>query len=164
MSNNKDHFISWQQLHRDSRQLASELMLTPWLGIIGIARGGMIPATIVARELNIRLLDSLCISSYDHDKQGEASVIKTIDGIKNEGEGFIIIDDLVDTGTTAKIARKLFPKAHFVTLYAKPKGKPFTDRCIQEFPQDCWLHFPWDSEQQESNYRYSEPLIEQQLL
>jgi len=157
MPQNNDHFISWQQLHHDSRQLAAQLTHKSWRGVIGIARGGLIPATIVARELNIRLIDSLCIASYDHDQQGEITVLKSIDG---DGEGFIIIDDLVDTGATAELARKLLPKAYFVSLYAKPAGRPYTELFIKEFSQDTWLYFPWDSAEEDGQYRYNPPLAE----
>lgn len=149
----KNYFLSWDELHRDTRLLAKELLGGSWKGIIGIARGGLVPAAILARELDLRLIDTLCIASYDHDQQGDISVLKNIDG---DGDGYLLVDDLVDTGTTAKVAQQLLPKATFVCLYAKPAGKALTQTFIQEFPQDTWLHFPWDIA-----YSYSTPLADQ---
>lgn len=164
MSNdNPVYFISWPELHNDARQLAGQLLdqharQLPWKGIIGIARGGLIPAAILARELNIRLMDTLCISSYQHDVQGNLEVLKTLDG---NGKGYLLVDDLVDTGSTAKVARQLLPEADFVTLYAKPAGESFTDKYQRLFSQNTWLHFPWDSKVEQGGYDYSVPLVEQ---
>ena len=164
MSSNNDYFISWNDLHRDTRLLAQKLLdqqkgAAPWQGIIAIARGGLIPAAILARELDLRVVDTLCISSYDHDQQGQLEVIKTIEG---DGEGYLLVDDLVDTGSTARVAKQLLPKAYFITLYAKPAGKPMTEMYVKEFSQQTWLHFPWDSQQQDDNYSYHPPLAIQQ--
>jgi len=149
MTTNLYH-LSWDELHRDTRALAHQLLGKPWRGVIGIARGGLVPATILARELDIRLVDSLCIASYDHTRQGEAAILKGVDG---DGDGFLLVDDLVDTGTTARIAREMLPKAVFVAIYAKPSGKPMADHIAREFPQSTWIHFPWDVD-----LRYAEPL------
>jgi len=97
----KTYPISWDQLHRDSRALAWRLVeMQAWSGIVAITRGGLVPASIIARELEIRLVDTVCISSYDFQQQGEASVLKspTIDR-----SGLLLIDDLVDTGQTARV-------------------------------------------------------------
>ena len=152
--------ISWVELHRDSRYLAEILHQNgPWKGIIAVTRGGLVPAALVARELDIRLVDTVCVTSYDPVKagvaanvQGEVKVLKSVPG---DGAGFLLIDDLVDTGRTARIVRELLPKAYFATLYAKPAGRPIIDVCIKEFKQEKWIHFPWDIE-----YRFATPIKE----
>jgi len=138
--------VSWDQLHRDSRALAWRLVEGgPWQGIAAITRGGMVPAAIIARELEVRLIDTVCIASYDERDQGRLEVLKRVPG---DGAGWLIIDDLVDTGRTAQIVRDLLPKAHFATVYAKPAGRPMVDTFITEVSQDTWIHFPWDLELQ----------------
>jgi xanthine phosphoribosyltransferase len=141
----KTYPISWDQLHRDSKALAWRLLnMEPFKGIIAITRGGLVPAAIIARELDIRLVDTICISSYDwKEKKGEADILKTFEG---NGEGWLLVDDLVDTGRTAKIVRESVPKAHFATVYAKPAGRPEVDTFITEVSQDTWILFPWDTE------------------
>lgn len=139
--------VSWDQLHRDARALAWRLVANgPWVGIAAVTRGGLVPAAIIARELDVRLIDTICIRSYHEDKsQGQAEILKEIPGT---GEGWLIIDDLVDTGGTAKIVRSSLPKAHFATVYAKPAGRPLVDTFITEVSQDTWILFPWDAELQ----------------
>ncbi len=108
------------------------------------------PAAIVARELGVRVIDTVCIASYDHDKQGDLKVLKGIsaDVAKlggGTGKGLLIVDDLVDTGKTGRLVRDMMPDAHFATVYAKPKGRPLVDTFITEVSQDTWIFFPWDT-------------------
>ena len=148
----KTYPISWEQLHRDAKALAWRLLSMEYFkGIIAITRGGMVPAAIIARELDIHLVETICISSYDwQDKKGEAEVLKSVQG---DGQGWLLVDDLVDTGRTAKLVKQLVPKAHFATVYAKPAGRPLVDTFITEVSQDTWILFPWDSES-----RFVQPL------
>ena len=139
-----DFPVSWDELHRHARALAWRLQEKgPFKGIVSITRGGLVPAAIVARELDIRLVDTVCVSTYEHKDQGAAEVLKSVEG---DGAGWLIVDDLVDTGTTAKIVRDMLPKAHFATIYAKPAGRPMVDTFITEVSQDTWILFPWDVE------------------
>ena len=144
-----EYCLGWDEFHRDCRTLARELMAKQWHGILAIARGGLVPAAILARELEIRLVDTLCVASYSHTSQGEINLIKGIDG---NGEGWLLVDDLVDTGNTARFLREQLPAAALAAVYAKPAGRPLADYVIREFPQDVWIHFPWDIEA-----RYSPP-------
>ena len=142
----KTYPISWEQLHRDSKALAWRLVeIQAWQGIVAITRGGLVPASIIARELEIRLVDTICVSSYDYQQQGETAVLKAPAA---ESDGWLLIDDLVDTGNTARIVRNLLPAAHFATVYAKPAGRPIVDTFITEVSQDTWILFPWDTESQ----------------
>jgi xanthine phosphoribosyltransferase len=142
---NRNYPISWEQLHRDAKALSWRLhdLNRTWKGIVAITRGGLVPAAIIARELDIHLIDTVCITSYDWQNQGDSTILKSMDG---DGEGLLIIDDLVDTGGTAKLVRQMLPKAYFATVYAKPAGKPMVDAHITEVSQDTWILFPWDSE------------------
>jgi len=135
--------VSWDQLQRDCRALSWRLVERgPWTGIYAITRGGLVPAAIIARELDIRLIDTICITSYDWQTRGEASTIKRPQG---DGEGWLLVDDLVDTGRTARLVREMLPKAHFATVYAKPEGRGLVDTYVTEVSQDTWILFPWDS-------------------
>ncbi len=138
--------VSWDELHRHARALAWRLVeLGPWRAIVAVTRGGLVPAAIVARELDVRLVDTVCIASYDDRTQGKVTVLKPIAG---DGEGYLIIDDLVDTGVTARAVREMLPRAHFATVYAKPAGRPLVDTYVTEVSQDTWILFPWDIEPQ----------------
>ena len=140
--------VSWTELHRDARALAWRLAdLGPFKGLLAITRGGMVPAAIIARELNIRLIDTVCVSTYDRMERGtQVAFLKGTMAEQDQGRDWLIVDDLVDTGVTARAVRALLPQSHFATVYAKPAGRPLVDTYITEVSQDTWILFPWDQE------------------
>jgi xanthine phosphoribosyltransferase len=141
--------VSWDQFHRDSRALAWRLHAAgPFDTVICITRGGLVPAAVVARELNVRVIETICVASYQKYKnEGSLKVLKNVapEIVATGGKGVLIVDDLVDTGKTAKVVREILPGAHFATVYAKPMGRPQVDTFITEVSQDTWIYFPWDT-------------------
>lgn len=141
--------VSWDQFHRDARALAWRLAASgPFRTIVCITRGGLVPAAIVARELDLRMIETICIASYtDDNAQSELQIIKGVDSIvagTEGGKGVLVLDDLVDTGKTVRVVRDMLPNAHFATVYAKPLGRPIVDTFVTEVSQDTWIYFPWD--------------------
>ncbi|MGE0628461.1 MAG: xanthine phosphoribosyltransferase [Hyphomicrobiaceae bacterium] len=146
--------VSWDQFHRDARALAWRLAdKGPFDVLVTITRGGLVPAAIVARELELRVIETVCIASYDHMQQGALTVLKPIapsiaamgaGAGQAGGQGVLVVDDLTDTGKTARMVREMLPKAHFAAVYAKPQGAPQIDTYVTEVSQDTWIHFPWD--------------------
>ncbi|QDC09331.1 xanthine phosphoribosyltransferase [Oceanicola sp. D3] len=151
----KGFHVSWDQIHRDSRALAWRLDGKgpddgAWRAVVAITRGGMAPAMIVARELDIRTVDTISVKSYHSgggkaDQRSEAKVLKSPDAeMMGDGTGILVVDDLVDTGKTLELVRELYPNAHFATVYAKPQGEPMVNTFITGVSQDTWIFFPWD--------------------
>jgi xanthine phosphoribosyltransferase len=143
--------VSWDQIHRDARALAWRLQGQGpdegnWRAVVAITRGGMAPAMIVSRELDIRVVDTISVKSYNRQEQTEPHLIKApvAEVMGADGAGVLIVDDLVDTGKTLELVRRLYPRAHFATVYAKPAGRAMVDTYITEVSQDTWIFFPWD--------------------
>ncbi len=152
--------VSWDQFHRDARALAWRLAGSngKWHAIVCITRGGLVPAAVISRELGIRVIETVSVASYhDYTAQGDLRVLKDITPslLENGGEGVLIVDDLTDTGKTAAVVRAMLPKAHFATVYAKPKGRPLVDSFVTEVSQDTWIYFPWDL-----GFTYQKPIAE----
>ncbi len=145
--------VSWDELHRNAKALAWRLLEKgPWKGLVAVTRGGLVPAAIVARELEIRVVETVSVVGYKSDdaepgQLDEARVIKEAANV-GDGSGWLVVDDLVDTGRTFELLHQIMPKAHFATVYAKPKGKPTVQTFITEVSQDTWIYFPWDIELQ----------------
>ena len=139
--------VSWDQFHRDARALTMRLASAgSFRAVVAVTRGGLVPAAIVARELGVRIIETVCVASYDYGKQGDIELLKAPgkDFVRDGGKGVLIVDDLVDTGRTAKAVRDLLPDAHFATVYAKPAGVKLVDTFITEVSQDTWIYLPWD--------------------
>ena len=155
--------VTWDQFHRDARALAWRLSAhkDQWKAIVCITRGGLVPAAVIARELGIRVLETVCVASYhEYKDQGEMQVLKEISPAlrENEGADVLIVDDLTDTGKTAAVVRAMLPKAHFAAMYAKPMGRPLVDTFVTEVSQDTWIFFPWDM-----GFTFQKPIAEGQF-
>jgi xanthine phosphoribosyltransferase len=141
--------VSWDEMHRHAKALSWRLheKKKKWKGLVAITRGGLVPAAVVARELGIRVIETACLTSYDHQQQRGISLLKPFPEM-GDGEGWLVVDDLADTGKTIEYLRKMLPKAHYATVYVKPTGKPLVDDFVMEVSQDTWIYFPWDVELQ----------------
>lgn len=150
----KNFPVSWEELHRNAKALAWKLLDKgpleggKWKGIIAITRGGMVPACIIARELEVLMIETFCITSYDVKEQSQTKILKKPECVEGDGAGWLVIDDLVDTGKTFELAREMYPAAHYACIYIKPQGEKQADSFITAFSQDTWVHFPWDLENQ----------------
>lgn len=137
--------ISWDDIKRDSVILAEKIRseFTVPDRILAVTRGGLIPAALVTRALGIKRIETIGLESYHGKRQDEAMNV-----LKNADPDFLkdtlVIDDLVDTGKTFEWLRPHTQNCIFATLYAKPKGAPFSDCFIREFGQDVWVDFPWE--------------------
>lgn len=137
--------ITWDEFEKDARALADMIHRSGELrGVVAIARGGLVATAIVTNALNVRNVKSMAITSYHGHQQMTAEVLGSVDSIK-DGEGWIFIDDLVDTGETAKLIKKRYPKSKLAVVYAKPEGKPNADFYIKTVDQESWLIFPWEN-------------------
>ena len=140
--------ISWDRFHADCRLLSLRLgEMPPFAAMVAVARGGLVPAAIVARELSIRAVETVSVASYRGETaQGLAAVLKPVAPtyLESGGAGLVVVDDLVDTGQTVRLLRGLLPRAHYACVYAKPAGRTLVDTVIADVSQETWIYFPWD--------------------
>lgn len=133
--NDGKYYISWHDITKKCREIANaiekEFNLNE-LQLVGIARGGLIPATIIAHMLGIRL-KMLDVYSYKKQEQGEI-INKSINSIDST-KPTVLIDDIYDTGNTYKYLSKnyLFDKMYFII-----------DKRDKEYQNDNWYVFPWE--------------------
>jgi xanthine phosphoribosyltransferase len=156
----REHHVSWQEVHRDIKTLARHLLERgsdgggPWRGVVAVTRGGLVPAAVLARELDLRVVETLGVASYDEQEREGLRVLKAPDpGLVGDGHGWVVIDDIADTGATLREARRLLPRARFVAVFVKPAGRDLVDAHVHEVAPDTWVFFPWDTEP-----RYVAPL------
>lgn len=139
-------YIDWNSFHEDTRGLAKILENEgPFHGVIAITRGGLFPAGLLAYEMDLRVIETIGLQSYRDDKSvSQIEEIKQVLTPFGDGEGILIVDDLVDSGNTAAYVKKLYPKAKVAVVYAKPRGMWAADYFFKEFSDETWVYFPWD--------------------
>ena len=110
--------------------------------IVAVARGGLVPATIIAHLLGIKDIKFIRLSSYSNEHQQSELVDTTFDEIPN-AETTYIIDDICDSGETLLYLRKKYPLAKICVVInknqtIKPDFAPITE------PAGLWINFPWE--------------------
>jgi xanthine phosphoribosyltransferase len=115
--------------------------------VIGVANGGIYPAGRVADQLGLDYRE-IEIKAYRGRSKAALEVIRSIDD-PGQGEGLLVVDDIVDSGDTALAIRQMLPKAAFLSVYAKAQGLGKLEAdgephlCAERFAQDVWIVFPW---------------------
>jgi len=113
--------------------------------IVGLARGGWIPARILSDFLGIRRLISLQISSYDDLKRQEPKSLDQHALLASERK-LLLVDDVADTGSSLIYAKNLLEKSGAVcktaAIYVKPWTSFWPDYFFKEIRE--WVVFPWE--------------------
>lgn len=139
-------YATYAHLHGAMAVMHSKLPEMKWKGIVAVSRGGFFPALYLAHRLSIKNIEVLALTSYGDDKKkGSLYLLQPFDfQSKNQGEGWLVIDELSDSGATLAWIRQRLPKAHFAVIYAKPKGMTVVDTYGATIAQDTWIEFPWE--------------------
>jgi hypoxanthine phosphoribosyltransferase len=146
-------YISWNQVHEDIDVLASNIKNID--AIIGVGRGGLIPATLLSYKLGVKVISNFQLQSYDDRDIPEAfklwqvpeeHFVKTFSG----NATILVVDDLADKGKTLDFIKHYFThkkvNLRFVTLYIK-KGTSFIPNLyVREYSPEEWLVFPWEND------------------
>lgn len=140
-------YIKWDDFHQDVKALCGKIKQSgDYNKIVAISRGGLLPAGIVAYEMNIRQMAVINIATYVGAEHLKLDEVDQPDHVGVVDEKTLIVDDLSDSGQTCRVMRRQFPAGKYVTVYAKPRGKEEVDLFGREIP-DEWVVFPWDVEE-----------------
>lgn len=147
----KKTFISWEQIHKDIDVLASSIKNID--AIIGVGRGGLIPATLLSYKLDVKIINNFQLQSYNDDNSAEGfKVWQHPSNIFNNTFAnkatVLVVDDLSDRGKTLEYIKHYYEqtnvKLRFATLYIK-KGTEFIPNLyVRSYSTEEWLVFPWE--------------------
>lgn len=152
----EDKYVTWDDVQSHCRALARKILAMDkqFKKMLVITRGGMFPAGILARELEIRQIENICIDTYDSQN------IKTPTLLKAPSDEFrrdvLVIDDLADTGATLNMVKNMVEDSLVITIFAKPAGESLVDLFHERVAQHVWVRFPWDTE----NGKFVKPLAQ----
>lgn len=142
----EEKYVTWEEIQEQCRGLAQKILeqRIPYRKILAITRGGLFPAGILARELDIRHVESVCIDTYQFQERGEPVMLKA--PAPEYCQDVIVVDDLADSGATLQMLRQHLDNSLIVTIYVKPKGESLVDLFHEKVAQNVWVRFPWDTE------------------
>ena len=116
--------------------------------IVGIARGGLIPARFLSDLLLIPKIEIISAGFYTSvGKRMDKPIIYTNIGDEYRGKNVLLVDDVADTGETLEaVRRKLLEKGavkvYTAVIYIKPWNKAKIDFYARK--TDAWIIFPWE--------------------
>ena len=145
--------VSFDEINFYARTIADRLKDKEITHVVGLARGGLVPATIMSYVLKVPLLN-YAISSYkETTKTNEFKInqfvhfndLKSIDEVD---PCILVVDDICDTGDTMRyICDKIeFSgiEAKYATVFTKEKHKEWLDQYGVVIPDNKWIVFPWE--------------------
>jgi hypoxanthine phosphoribosyltransferase len=144
--------LSWGLFGEASRALAHQVVDSGYRPtmVLGIARGGLLPAATIAYALDVKNLFTVNVEFYtgvDERLQFPVMLPPLLDTVDIAGATVLIADDVADTGATLKLVTD-FCAAHVAdvrcaVLYEKPRS---TVKCHYVWRRtDRWIDFPWSS-------------------
>ena len=172
----KKHYYSWQDVERMCVSIVNQMYADNWRPdyIVGITRGGNVPATIISNMTGIRC-EAIKVSLRDNDSESESNCWMAEDAFGyNDGtkvtagpleKKILIVDDINDTGATFNWITKDWqagclpddPKwnrvwgnnVKFATLtdnLASESINPIAYTCheVNKAEEDVWLVYPWE--------------------
>lgn len=145
--------LTWDLYGTASRELAQQVAdsgFRPTI-VLGIARGGLIPAGSLAYALDCKNLFTMSVEFYtgvDTRLDVPTMLPPFLDANDLSGADVLVVDDVADTGKTLELVND-FCAGHVRTvrtavIYAKPRSVIVPDFAWRE--TDRWINFPWSTE------------------
>jgi len=149
---------SWGYIEKACKSIAFDLYESDISRIIGLSRGGLIPATIIANSLGVREVYSIGLASYELTHNGVEAPRDDIRVYQrlpsncpklNKREKVLIVDDISDKGHTFEHVINNLTKQYqstFMTasIFIKPSTSYLPDMFYSEVPDEQWVVFPWE--------------------
>jgi len=140
----KKIILNWKDVEKDINVLVRKIQKhNNFSKIVCIAKGGMMVAYFIAKALNIKYIEIICMSHYEDTKMQSKVTILPVSKEVDIRKNWLIVDDLVDTGDTALLAKKYFPESKLAVLYKKPSSKVTPEFYTKDIEE--WVVFPWES-------------------
>ena len=147
---------SWIDHIEGINTLGRSVLTSGWqpTAILGISRGGLIPAAMLSYMLDVRLIQAVRVEHYDDQNNRLASGARFVDGpepfatLNITTERLLIVDDIIDTGETLKLVRRAVQdhadQIMVAALYVRSNQKNAVDWYWKV--EDEWVVFPWAPE------------------
>lgn len=146
---------SWSDFDTDIEAISNQLINTHWAPdyIVGVKRGGLIPAIKLSHILNKPLIMMSCQLRDSTDNKVRLYEVEEVPNDKN----ILIVDDICDSGITmsqimVQFLANLFVPSNVRTCAlifntAQKFLVDYSGRNIDRTEDDSWIVFPWENAQ-----------------
>jgi xanthine phosphoribosyltransferase len=144
----KRYYYSNNQFLKDINKLYNRVKNEDFDAIIGVSRGGLSLAQMIAYKLNIRDLFTINSISYDKNNSKIKPKIYNIPNLKDFNK-ILILDDIIDSGDTLytinKILYKKYPKTNFKIATIFYKETSIINANYSLYKTNDWIEFFWEN-------------------
>ena len=144
--------LTWDLFGEASRALAQAVADSGYRPniVLGIARGGLLPAATIAYALDVKNVFMISVEFYtgvDQRLDFPVMLPPLLSAVEIAGANLLITDDVADTGGTLKMVKD-FCSEHVAdvrcaVIYEKP---PSVVKCEYVWRRTArWVDFPWSS-------------------
>lgn len=143
-------YLSWQRVFDMTEQLARKIQKKPDV-VLGIIRGGMIPARLVQNYFPEAILTTIGCKRYRNDKvMHENCNIYSIPGFPLQEKRVLIVDDVADEGITLQAVEECCfnfeaSEVYTAVLHYKPHCAVKPDYFVEKTSN--WIVYPWEAEE-----------------
>ena len=142
-------FSSWQEIFNALLEVSVAIrrIFTPEI-ILGVLRGGVIPAIILSDLLGIRRISTIGVEYYvDIALKRKKPKLTHPLSIPVENKKVLIVDDIADTGGTLQFVSDKIEELNvsdfkIATIYCKPWADLKPEFYYEERSE--WIIFPWE--------------------
>jgi len=140
-------FYSWQEYDKDILLLNSRIHVSSWFPeyIVGIKRGGLIPAVSLSHLFKIPM-NVINFQSRDGDSCELGGLLEL-----SKDSRILLVDDICDTGETFRAIKKEIKQNYlnikFCSLFYNIRQNITVDyfaRRIDREKDTSWIVFPWE--------------------
>ena len=142
--------VAWNKIVHGVDQLHYQISRGQFkpVGIVAVARGGLVPATILAHRLKLHKIISIGLSSHKDGEMQGGEVVRYTDLpeaiLLEQGQGWLVVDDIVDSANTMTYMRKLLPKAKTACLFQQIQAPLCDFWWYKVTGRNIWIKFPWE--------------------
>lgn len=145
--------LTWELFGEASRALAEQVADSGYEPsiVLGVARGGLMPAAAMAYALGVKNLFTMNVEFYtgvDQRLDFPVMLPPLLDAVDIAGARVLVADDVADTGATLKLVTDFCAEhvadVRCAVLYEKPHS---VIKCEYVWRRtELWVNFPWSSQ------------------
>ncbi|MDF1702654.1 MAG: phosphoribosyltransferase family protein [Planctomycetota bacterium] len=159
--------LAWHDVEGLATELATKLPVVSGVAefdrVVAVARGGLIPAALVAGALGVKRVETVQVALYDGSAKAPVprmlGAAPPATGPSGAPERTLVIDEMVDSGATLRFLQGLYPQASYAVLVARigderPQAEEGLARigdaesahgvwAAATLATERWILFPW---------------------
>ena len=132
--------MTWEEFQNEITNLSSKIDFTPDI-IVGISRGGLIPARLLSSSLNVKEMFCLTVKKQNDERVLTTEIIENI-----SGKYILLVEDMLESGKSLQVAKQYLEKkgasVKTACLYTMPISKVIPDYSLSE--RKDVVSFPWE--------------------